>query len=199
LNTQPPGRKPSIQPPCPPSLLLLPSASSVLIQLNLYPLYLSSIEIATRAADNFTRIYYTAYDSPTRLSELPKLYRPTSALTWNGTPFQGSDGLLSLVQNMPPTKHEIQSFDCHPIPGSFTVLFIHRLSLLTVFRHTASFAADRCLWERHPWPRPLWQSVSNLQPKQGGPSPGVLPDVYACARFGGGNTLQSWRACKILH
>jgi hypothetical protein len=53
----------------------------------------------------------------TRLGELPKLYRPTSALTWNGTPFQGVDGLVSLVENMPPTKHDIQSFDCHPIPG----------------------------------------------------------------------------------
>ncbi|KAF8215939.1 hypothetical protein K438DRAFT_1799754 [Mycena galopus ATCC 62051] len=82
------------------------------------PLTPADIEIATRAADNFTRIYYTAYDSPTRLSELPKLYRPTSALTWNGTPFQGVDGIVSLVQNMPPTKHDIQSFDCHPIPGT---------------------------------------------------------------------------------
>ncbi|KAJ7492365.1 hypothetical protein FB451DRAFT_1388766 [Mycena latifolia] len=82
------------------------------------PLTPADIEIATRAADNFTRIYYTAYDSPTRLSELPKLYRPTSALTWNGTPFQGAEGLVSLVQNMPPTKHDIQSFDCHPIPGT---------------------------------------------------------------------------------
>ncbi|KAJ7193354.1 NTF2-like protein [Mycena pura] len=82
------------------------------------PLTPADIEIATRAADDFTRIYYSAYDSPSRLSELPKLYRPTSALTWNGTPFQGPDGVVSLVENMPPTKHEIQSFDCHPIPGT---------------------------------------------------------------------------------
>ncbi|KAF7311120.1 NTF2 domain-containing protein [Mycena chlorophos] len=82
------------------------------------PLTTADIEIATRAADAFTRIYYAAYDSPSRLTELPKLYRPTSALTWNGTPFQGQDGVVSMVQNMPPTKHDIQSFDCHPIPGT---------------------------------------------------------------------------------
>ncbi|KAF7303223.1 NTF2 domain-containing protein [Mycena kentingensis (nom. inval.)] len=82
------------------------------------PLTPADIEIATRAADDFTRIYYSAYDSKSRLTELPKLYRPTSALTWNGTPFQGQDGLINLVTNMPPTKHEIQSFDCHPIPGT---------------------------------------------------------------------------------
>jgi NTF2-related export protein 1/2 len=76
-----------------------------------------SIEIATRAADHFTRIYYTAYDSDTRLADLPHFYRPSSSLTWNGKPFQGTDGLKQLVSKMPMTKHEVQSFDCHPIPG----------------------------------------------------------------------------------
>jgi NTF2-related export protein 1/2 len=96
------------------SLLHLPALSSLF--------HLSSIEIATRAADNFTRIYYSAYDSSTRLGELPTLYRPTSTLTWNGTPFQGVDGLVSL-ENMPPKKHDIQSFDCHPIPGPLFLLW----------------------------------------------------------------------------
>ncbi|KAF4612237.1 hypothetical protein D9613_004211 [Agrocybe pediades] len=78
----------------------------------------SDIEIATRAADHFTRIYYAAYDSDKRLAELPHFYRPTSSLTWNGKPFTGTEGLLQLVVKMPPTKHEVQSFDCHPIPGA---------------------------------------------------------------------------------
>ncbi|KJA28507.1 hypothetical protein HYPSUDRAFT_82846 [Hypholoma sublateritium FD-334 SS-4] len=78
----------------------------------------SDIEIATRAADHFTHIYYTAYDSDTRLADLPPFYRPTSSLTWNGKPFQGVEGLKELVVKMPATKHEVQSFDCHPIPGA---------------------------------------------------------------------------------
>lgn len=77
----------------------------------------SSIEIATRAADHFTRIYYTTYDSNTRLADLPQFYRPSSSLTWNGKPFQGADGLRQLIEKMPVTKHDVQSFDCHPIPG----------------------------------------------------------------------------------
>ncbi|KII93618.1 hypothetical protein PLICRDRAFT_171349 [Plicaturopsis crispa FD-325 SS-3] len=76
------------------------------------------IEIATRAADHFQRVYYTTYDSPTRVEDLPKFYRPTSSLAWNGKPYQGSDGVKDLIQKMPPTKHDVQSFDCHPIPGS---------------------------------------------------------------------------------
>ncbi|KAF5312624.1 hypothetical protein D9619_002632 [Psilocybe cf. subviscida] len=78
----------------------------------------SDIEIATQAADHFTRLYYTAYDADTRLADLPQFYRPTSTLTWNGHPFQGVDGLKALIAKMPRTKHEVQSFDCHPIPGA---------------------------------------------------------------------------------
>ncbi|OBZ78817.1 NTF2-related export protein 1 [Grifola frondosa] len=78
----------------------------------------NDIDIATRAADHFTRLYYSAYDSATRIDDLPKLYRPTSALTWNGKPYEGSDGVRKLISGMPATKHEVQSFDCHPIPGS---------------------------------------------------------------------------------
>jgi len=77
-----------------------------------------SVEIATRAADHFTRIYYTTYDSETRLDDLPQFYRPSSSLTWNGKAIQGADGLRQLIGKMPPTKHEVQAFDCHPIPGS---------------------------------------------------------------------------------
>ncbi|KAI9429864.1 NTF2-like protein [Lactarius indigo] len=64
------------------------------------------IEIATRAADHFTRLYYSAYDSSTRVDDLPNFYRPNSAVSWNGNPYEGSQG------------HEVLSFDCHPIPGS---------------------------------------------------------------------------------
>jgi len=80
-----------------------------------YPL--PSIEIATRAADYFTRLYYAAYDSDTRVVDLPKFYRESSSLLWNGKPIQGLDDLQRFIQNMPPTKHELQSFDCQPVPG----------------------------------------------------------------------------------
>jgi len=76
------------------------------------------IEIATRAADQFTRLYYSTYDSPTRTIDLPKFYRPSSAITWNGNPYAGTDGIRDLLNDTPTTKHEVQCFDCHPIPGS---------------------------------------------------------------------------------
>ncbi len=76
-----------------------------------------SIEIATRAADHFTRLYYSAYDSSTRVDDLPNFYRPNSAVSWNGNPYEGSQGVRDLMAKMPKTQHEVQSFDCHPIPG----------------------------------------------------------------------------------
>ncbi|KAF9786883.1 NTF2-like protein [Thelephora terrestris] len=76
------------------------------------------IEIATRAADQFTRLYYSTYDSPARTIDLPKFYRPSSAITWNGNPFAGANGIRELLADTPITKHEVQCFDCHPIPGS---------------------------------------------------------------------------------
>ncbi|KAG6837311.1 hypothetical protein H0H93_011406 [Arthromyces matolae] len=78
----------------------------------------TDIEIATRAAENFTRIYYNTYDSDNRLNDLPQFYRPSSSLVWNGKPFQGTTGVQELLEKMPVTKHEIQSLDCHPIPGT---------------------------------------------------------------------------------
>lgn len=85
---------------------------------NSLKLCIASIEIAVRAADHFTRLYYKTYDSPTRVDDLPNFYRATSALTWNGTPYQGADGVRELISKMPTTMHEVQSFDCHPIPGA---------------------------------------------------------------------------------
>ncbi|KAF8921908.1 hypothetical protein CPB85DRAFT_1265070 [Mucidula mucida] len=76
------------------------------------------IDTVTRAADTFTRLYYTAYDSYNRLRDLPNFYRPSSSITWNGTSKTGVDGLKELITNMPPTKHDMQSFDCHPVPGT---------------------------------------------------------------------------------
>ncbi|KIY73561.1 NTF2-like protein [Cylindrobasidium torrendii FP15055 ss-10] len=77
----------------------------------------NDISIATRAADQFTRLYYTAYDAKTRLVDLPSFYRPGSSISWNGTHKQGVDGIRELIVNMPPTHHDVKSFDCHPIPG----------------------------------------------------------------------------------
>jgi NTF2-related export protein 1/2 len=63
-------------------------------------------------------LYYTAHDSTTRIDDLPNFYRPNSAVSWNGNPYAGADGVRQLMMGMPKTKHDVLSFDCHPIPGA---------------------------------------------------------------------------------
>ncbi|EJD03827.1 NTF2-like protein [Fomitiporia mediterranea MF3/22] len=78
----------------------------------------SDIDIATRGADQFVYVYYAAYDSKDRIQSVPKFYRQTSSVVWNGNPVQGDTGVRELMEKIPPSKHEIQSFDCHPIPNT---------------------------------------------------------------------------------
>lgn len=43
---------------------------------------------------------------------LAKLYRPTSMFNWNGTALTGIDKIKDFREKLPPTKHDIQSYDC---------------------------------------------------------------------------------------
>ena len=79
-----------------------------------------SIDIATRGAEQFINVYYEIYDSKERDQRLPNFYRQSSTVVWNGNPKQGANGVKELVEKMPSSKHEIQSFDCHPIPSKST-------------------------------------------------------------------------------
>jgi len=128
-------------------------------------IYFTSIEIATRAADAFTRLYYSTYDSPTRVDDLPKFYRSSSTLTWNGNPCQGAEGVKKLIRDMPSTKHEVQSYDCHPIPG-LSVLLTPTENTHAPYRYRlpAPLASRYCLWKCHPWTRP--RRKSSIYPNQ---------------------------------
>jgi NTF2-related export protein 1/2 len=77
-----------------------------------------SIQLATRAAEAFTRLYYKTYDSAARAQDLPSFYRDDSSVSWNGNPFQGAAGVRELITGMPKTVHEVKSYDCHPIPST---------------------------------------------------------------------------------
>lgn len=77
---------------------------------------LISVEIANRGADEFLRVYYATYDSAQRAEGMPKFYRETSHLSFNGTAVTGPEGIKSLLEQIPLSKHEVQSYDCHPIP-----------------------------------------------------------------------------------
>ncbi|KAF8518603.1 NTF2-like protein [Gautieria morchelliformis] len=76
----------------------------------------SDVEIANRGADEFLRVFYATYDSAQRAEGVTKFYRDTSCLTYNGTAVTGPTAIRDLLERLPVTKHEVQSYDCHPIP-----------------------------------------------------------------------------------
>lgn len=52
------------------------------------------------------------------MQTVPRFYRPDSNITWNGTPVSGTEELRQLLEAMPRSSHDVQSYDCHPIPGA---------------------------------------------------------------------------------
>ncbi|KAF9505909.1 hypothetical protein BS47DRAFT_1374220 [Hydnum rufescens UP504] len=77
----------------------------------------SDVDVANRGAENFVRIFYAAYDSAQRGETVPKFYRPNTTFNWNGTHIKG-DEIRDFLLKIPPTKHEVQSYDCHAVPGT---------------------------------------------------------------------------------
>lgn len=49
---------------------------------------------------------------------LGKLYRPHSELVWNGNKILTLEGIGGFFSRMPPTRHEVQAVDCHPLAGT---------------------------------------------------------------------------------
>ncbi|EJU02576.1 NTF2-like protein [Dacryopinax primogenitus] len=83
------------------------------------PLYVKNenVELADRAADDFVAVFYSNMDSTGRAS-LAKMYRPSSTLIWNGNKMQGVESINDFFSKLPPSKHDLNSYNCHPIPGT---------------------------------------------------------------------------------
>ncbi|PLW30739.1 hypothetical protein PCANC_01540 [Puccinia coronata f. sp. avenae] len=79
-----------------------------------------SIEIrANKNAELFVDAYYSVYDSSTRSTKLPEFYHPDARIVWNGNAIAGLPAFSStLLSQLSYSKHEVQSFDAHAVPGS---------------------------------------------------------------------------------
>ncbi|SCV74170.1 BQ2448_6602 [Microbotryum intermedium] len=81
-----------------------------------------AIQAAAVVAEGFVKAYYSAQDlEPTKRPEpVCKLYHPTARITWNGNPIPASD-LAAFAARLPVSKHEVQSFDCQPVAGQYSL------------------------------------------------------------------------------
>ncbi|TIA75089.1 hypothetical protein E3P92_00921 [Wallemia ichthyophaga] len=77
----------------------------------------SAVNFANDTSESFVESYYKAYDLDRE--KVSQLYRPSSAIVYNGTPVQGVENVHNLFMSIPASQHEIQSWDTHPIQGGF--------------------------------------------------------------------------------
>lgn len=49
---------------------------------------------------------------------MPTFYRASSTVNWNGTAVEGSVEWAKFLLKMPQSRHDVQSYDCHAVPGS---------------------------------------------------------------------------------
>jgi hypothetical protein len=87
---------------------------------------------------------------------LPRLHRPTSLTTWNGTPLS-PDLLPDFFSKLPASRHEVQSIDVHPVLG--TSMFLSLYSLLVFSRRM--IATDTFLCSSLRFPSPSSRSPSS--------------------------------------
>ncbi|KAK9764865.1 hypothetical protein K7432_007290 [Basidiobolus ranarum] len=84
------------------------------------------VDVSAKGAEQFVDLYYKLYDDQRHL--LGKFYRDNSAIVWNGNAYSGVTPFSEFYQKLPSTVHEIQAFDCHPLPftgpteGPFSIL-----------------------------------------------------------------------------
>jgi len=77
----------------------------------------TDVDDANRAAEGFLQLYYDCIDGPARDANIVDLYQDASTISWNGEQVTGKEKIKEFFLKMPQSTHEIQSWDCHPIPG----------------------------------------------------------------------------------
>ncbi|KAI8990345.1 hypothetical protein BDB01DRAFT_781030 [Pilobolus umbonatus] len=74
------------------------------------------INIAEKSSEQFVQFFYSNYDK--QRQNLGNLYSNESAILWNGTAFAGGLQYSEFLARLPLSQHEVDVYDCHPIPAS---------------------------------------------------------------------------------
>jgi len=99
---------------------------------------------------------------------------------------------------MPATKHEVQSFDCHPIPGKKRLPSRSFSPRSSFYRHPTAFSADHSVWKCDTWSWTIGQPAGHSNPVCRRSSPCILPNLHP----GSGSerpTNEAGRGSKILY
>ncbi|KAH8100214.1 nuclear transport factor 2 [Cristinia sonorae] len=83
-------------------------------------------------AKQFTDFYYSTFDS--NRSALQAVYRPTSMLTWEGSPILGATDITEKLVSLPFEKvqHKVTTFDAQPSSPTIASILVSVTGLLLV-------------------------------------------------------------------
>eukprot|EP01104_Vermistella_antarctica_P008577 TRINITY_DN2152_c0_g1_i3.p1 TRINITY_DN2152_c0_g1~~TRINITY_DN2152_c0_g1_i3.p1 ORF type:complete len:144 (-),score=19.50 TRINITY_DN2152_c0_g1_i3:564-995(-) len=74
--------------------------------------------VCTAEGETFVKDYYNTYD--TNRQNLLNAYMDEAYFVWNGTRYEGRQGLSGVIGQVPPTTHKLTSLDCQPVPDPTT-------------------------------------------------------------------------------
>ncbi|KAI8380658.1 hypothetical protein EDC96DRAFT_570606 [Choanephora cucurbitarum] len=91
------------------------------------------VNVAEKSTEQFIQFFYPNYDKQ-RQQNLGSLYRDNSAILWNGkqrqlskskaltkalgNAFSGAQQYSEFLGRLPMSHHEIDVYDCHPLPNT---------------------------------------------------------------------------------
>ncbi|GHJ90015.1 hypothetical protein NliqN6_6417 [Naganishia liquefaciens] len=77
------------------------------------------VHVASSAAIHFIKAFYQSMDNVVeRLPLLARFYSDRSTMIWNGTKATGMSEIGALIKDVPPSRTDPLSVDCHPIAGT---------------------------------------------------------------------------------
>ncbi|XP_053699218.1 NTF2-related export protein-like [Sabethes cyaneus] len=74
-----------------------------------------TIDTACRTAEQFTKLYYKSVDK--KRHQVARLYMANGRLVWNGHGAAGKNKIRKYFQQLPRSKHIINSLEAQPICG----------------------------------------------------------------------------------
>lgn len=73
----------------------------------------TNIEESSKAAGDFTKVYYDSLDN--KRHQMSRLYLDNAIAVWNGNEVTGKDNIQNFFVGLPDIEHSVQAYDAQPV------------------------------------------------------------------------------------
>lgn len=71
------------------------------------------MDTACKAAEEFTKLYFEAFDGKRKL--MNKFYMDDATFSWDGNPAIGKDAIQKFLDELPEMTHTLTALDAQPV------------------------------------------------------------------------------------